>query len=198
MKTGYSGDRWVVDAKGYSIASGYKWLKLQYADVDWSSWVWNRLNIPRHRFICWMIMWKKIRVRAHLAKIGVITDDKCPLCENSAETVEHLFFNCQYTRKCCIELQSRIGQNISFSSLEDCYQKLLDIKGRFQRQVFQSCYAGLLYCIWCQRNKAVWDKSIMKTEKLIQNLCRDIYHRITQVMPAKTSRKKIEWFNALY
>ncbi|XP_021751016.1 uncharacterized protein LOC110716679 [Chenopodium quinoa] len=112
------------------------------------------MNIPRHSFTSWMIVWRRIRVRARLARLGIIDASDCPLCGLFDETVEHLFFECQYTKECCRIIDKLTGYNCDPSTLESCNDKLKTITGRFRRQVIQSCYAGLLYSIWQQRNKA--------------------------------------------
>ncbi|XP_021734864.1 uncharacterized protein LOC110701538 [Chenopodium quinoa] len=198
LKTGYVGNSWSGNPNGYTIASGYNWLEIQYSNVKWGDWVWNKLNIPRHKFVCWLIMWRRIRVRVHLYKIGVINNPSCPLCDDGEETVDHLFFECDYSRKCSYFLQKKLMIIMDPMNIEDCNNKIRSIKGRFQRQVLFSCYAGLLYVIWIQINKVVWNKCVMQPEKVIQKLWSDLFHRISYVMPVKTSKRNQMWFKDLF
>lgn len=109
LKGGYRGDTWTANAAGYTIYSGSHWLHLPHPEVPWSNWVWNRLNIPKHRFISWMILWRRLRVRTKLKQFGIIQDDACPLCGVDPETMDHLYFQCSYVRKCCTALQIGTG-----------------------------------------------------------------------------------------
>ncbi|XP_021753266.1 uncharacterized protein LOC110718657 [Chenopodium quinoa] len=144
-----------------------------------------------------MILLKKIRVKALLFRIGVSADASCPLCQNADEWVEHLYFECEYARMCKNLLAHRLKVRLDPSSLEECNDALNLITGRFKRQVFQSLYAGLLYVIWKERNRAVWDKCIRCPEKVIEELLTDIRQRIEFVLPAKISRSNVEWFRKM-
>lgn len=170
-----------------SVAKGYKWLHHRtYAsanDVPWCSWVWNRFNLPKHKFICWLIMWKRVKVRNKLKQFGVIEDDFCPLCSGASETVEHLFFYCPYSTRCCAVLQQKLNMRISTTSLEECNDSLISVSGRFKRSVLQSCYAGLAYSIWTQRNQAVREYQVLRPEKMVARMLGEIYHRIFFVLP---------------
>lgn len=44
----------------FRTAEAYKWLNQESSKVPWRYWVWNKLNIPKHSFICWMMMWGKL------------------------------------------------------------------------------------------------------------------------------------------
>ena len=78
FKTGYRGDIWIVNPKGNIVASGYKWLKEQHPEVTWHQWVWNKFSIPRHKLICWIILWRRIRAIAKLVRFGLLEDVICP------------------------------------------------------------------------------------------------------------------------
>lgn len=117
-----------------------------------------------------------MRTKGKLAQLGNTDDDFYPLCYMHSETINHLFFDCIYSNLCCEVLEDKLGFKDHPANLEDCNTKLNRIQGRFGKQVVQSCYAGLLYCKWEQRNKAVWEHRIRRPEKAIQQLIQDLYH----------------------
>ena len=59
--------------------------------------------------------------------------------------------------------------------------------------MLQSCYAGLLYTVWTQRNRAVWEHQVGVPEKVMQELLKNVYHRITYIMPSKTTVADKVW-----
>lgn len=198
MKHGYSGDKWIANPKThtYTIASGYKWLHQAASKVPWR--VWNRLNLPKHNFICWLIMWKRLRVKCKLKQYGISTDDLCcPLCAAAPETVNHLFFECTYAVQCCSRVQQLVGFQIETSSLEACNESLGKISGRFKKRVAQSFYAGLLYTIWRQRKIALWELQVHTPEKAMNHMFQEVYHRIMYVMPKKVNPSHRAWFASL-
>ena len=80
----------MANDQGYTIFSGYDWLKVHHEKVPWDEWVWNTFNIPKHKVMCWLILWEKIRVKSSLVRIGIGVDDSCPLCNNASETIDSL------------------------------------------------------------------------------------------------------------
>lgn len=179
----------MANPKGYIVATGYKWLSSNFPEVPWCQWIWNRLNVPNHRFIGWMILNRKIRVRAKLARIGITNNPLCPICEKNEETVDHLFFECEYSQACCNQLGSVLQIQNAPKNIEECNQRLSKIRGRFRRQVIQSAYIGLLYVIWQQRNRIVWQKSIIRPDVAIQQMLWDVHYRIYMINPKKTSQE---------
>ena len=55
--------------------------------------MWNRYDIPKHSVIAWMAALGKLRTKAHLFRIGVVTERMCLLCGLQEESIEHCFFN---------------------------------------------------------------------------------------------------------
>lgn len=86
-------------------------------------------------------------MKANLAKLAVIPDADCPLCGKCEETVDHIYFECDYSTDCCEVLSKELKIQINTGSLEDCNLSLQRIRGRFRRQVLYSYYAGLLYSL---------------------------------------------------
>ncbi|KAL2897532.1 hypothetical protein RDABS01_039315 [Bienertia sinuspersici] len=104
FRAGYSGNKWLFDKKGYSAATGYAWLRKNQEKVEWSNWVWNRLNIPKHRLLSWIIMWGRLQTRDRLRKMGLQVQENCPLCGQHVESADHVLIQCSYAQKCWLEL----------------------------------------------------------------------------------------------
>lgn len=164
MKDGYQRDIWKLNPRGYTVANGYKWPSPDYPKVNWSNWIWNRLNIPKHRYICWLAIWKRLNFRQKLKNIGVIDDSSCPLCGDQEETPEHVFFKCAYSSHCRILLLQSINVQGQFDTMESCNEWLQKIPSRFKRRVLQSYMAGFVYYIWQERNRAIWQKAIFRPD----------------------------------
>lgn len=84
----------------FFIQGCYKKMVGDIQKVHWGQSIWNRLVVLKQRTISWMIMLEKLRTTDRLRKIGVKDADECVLCGVSVETHKHLFFECEFTRKC--------------------------------------------------------------------------------------------------
>lgn len=98
---GYDNNKWKLNSNGvYSTASGYQFLLQVTSKVNWIFWVWNRLNAPKHAFICWMVMWDRLKTKHKLYRFGILNDNLCAISGIKEETSAHLFFECPYAKAC--------------------------------------------------------------------------------------------------
>ncbi|KAL2934382.1 LINE-1 reverse transcriptase-like protein [Bienertia sinuspersici] len=197
LKHGYRKNVWLANPKGYTIASGYSWLRGDQEKVDWSGWVWNRLNIPKHRFICWLAMWNRLKTRSRLVLMGVTPSDLCPCCEQNAETLQHLLFECPFGSRMWDMLKEKTGVNATTDSLQNCNVWLQSVKNRFRRAVLQSMATAVVYHIWRIRNDVIWNQAIRRPDVVFQSLYREIYWRILSVLPKKISLVDRRWLKTI-
>ncbi|KAL2927768.1 LINE-1 reverse transcriptase-like protein [Bienertia sinuspersici] len=197
LKHGYRKNVWLANPKGYTIASGYSWLRGDQEKVDWSGWVWNRLNIPKHRFICWLAMWNRLKTRSRLVLMGVTLSDLCPCCEQNAETLQHLLFECPFGSRMWDMLKEKTGVNATTDSLQNCNVWLQSVNNRFRRAVLQSMAAAVVYHIWRVRNDVIWNQAIRRPDVVFQSLYREIYWRILSVLPKKISLVDRRWLKTI-
>lgn len=195
FRDGYCGDRWKFDRRGYTASTGYKWLRSEQSEVDWASWVWNRLNIPKHSFLSWLIMWKRMNTRDRLRKMGLHLPAGCPLCETQDESVEHLFVHCDYVKTCRDLLAQSLQVHPNCSSLQEFSRWLhKPMQGSFRCHVVQSVFTAMLYHVWMQRNSAIWNGYISAHIAVVRKIKHDVYLRVSSVLPRKVSQRDKDWF----
>ncbi|XP_074292218.1 uncharacterized protein LOC141619085 [Silene latifolia] len=99
MKLAYVHDQWSPDSDGYSVKQGYDWLRHRQNKQDWYTVVWNKSNVAKHVVITWLAINNGLNVREKLFRISYTQESNCCNCECAAETTEHLFFKCDYSKK---------------------------------------------------------------------------------------------------
>ncbi|XP_074266860.1 uncharacterized protein LOC141590150 [Silene latifolia] len=189
MKNGYSDGQWTADAKGYSIRSGYEWLRIQQPKQDWVPLVWNKWNIPKHTIIAWIIMNNGLNVKEKLCKIGYCTDDRCLICGSDSETQEHLFFNCRYSQQIMHQMENWCG----FPLQANRSMGMLPTKGcltqKVQFLVMTACY----YQVWTQRNSARMKQVLIKLEKVSEHIIEEVKSRIRRKLKEPVSNTDKIW-----
>ncbi|XP_056695219.1 uncharacterized protein [Spinacia oleracea] len=161
--------------------------------IQWNKVVWNRLNVPKHRFICWLAMQNRLQTTTKLAKIGVSTSADCLICKQADEIHEHLFFSCQYSQLCLQGLATWFGIHLTSTSLQNGISSIK--RGRYSKFRTQVCYAGvaaLVYLIWKSRNQSFWENFVPTVHSVMGSLKQIVKDRITTVISQKVNRRDSE------
>lgn len=118
----------------------YEWLRRLEANEqvdeekeDSFSRIWNNL-VPRKIIVhAWRVLWERLLTKTKLQSRGVAianNDINCILCEEKAETVRHIFFECQYSYQIWMECSKWMGIPMAFpskplSNLDGMFSNLL-------------------------------------------------------------------------
>lgn len=131
------------------------WITHDTAKAQWRFLVWNKLNIPKHAFIAWLIMWGRLKTKDRLHRFDLCTDTICEICGVANENIRHLFFGCHYGNSCLTAILPWLQIRVQDSNLHSLWKKFL--RGRegnsFQRKVAGACIVTLAYHIWKVRTK---------------------------------------------
>ena len=137
-----------------------------------------RYNIPKTRFILWMLMHERLVTKKRLAKFTPIQNGNCELCEEEEETSQHLFFECKVTKLCLLEIQKWLGWRLK----EVSYTKMVRWIQRARLHVdkkrsLAAVLSALVYWIWRCRNRRYWCKDSVNTEEIVNNVKNHIHCR---------------------
>ncbi|XP_010549577.1 PREDICTED: uncharacterized protein LOC104820715 [Tarenaya hassleriana] len=81
----------------FSTSKAWKLHQILPPPVTWHKSVWFPRSIPKHSFIVWLAAKNRLPTKDRLLSWGLDVADTCVLCDSSVESVDHLFFCCQYT-----------------------------------------------------------------------------------------------------
>uniref|UniRef100_A0A803PI47 Reverse transcriptase zinc-binding domain-containing protein n=1 Tax=Cannabis sativa TaxID=3483 RepID=A0A803PI47_CANSA len=182
----------------YQIEEGYKVLCPTQNKVYWSRQVWGRLNTPKHCFIMWLAIQKRLRTKDRLKAMGLATREHCEMCESHSENTDHLFFTCRFTAACLQGIKTWLSWNIAAGYLLALTRWIGRSKlSNFKKNVLAAAISCLVYTIWRARNLFVWENSKSDVEKVITRVKQVVTYRINAVWPRKVSVEDTEWFQSL-
>ncbi|XP_019265436.1 PREDICTED: uncharacterized protein LOC109242998 [Nicotiana attenuata] len=102
---------YVIQGK-YTISKAYHSFMPQYPKVTWKTLYMTRGMIPRHQFILWMAMHRRLATVDRLIRWGIPVPAECVLCmTDEEETHDHLFFECSYSKFIWKQLLSLFGND---------------------------------------------------------------------------------------
>ncbi|XP_010669880.1 uncharacterized protein LOC104887000 [Beta vulgaris subsp. vulgaris] len=147
----------MANMQKFSIQECYRKLIGESEKVNWRNFVWNRLTLPEHRFICWLVMKERLNIALRLRRMGIIADPLCRLCGLLDETHIHLFFNCPFSLAMSQSISNWMQFDMFGVSIESSIRKIITSRrSRFQKQVLLAVLGATIYFIWLARND-VWN-----------------------------------------
>lgn len=79
----------------------YQLLRGDYSKVEWWKVVCNTVACPKWSFILYLTLHGRLLTKEGLIAWGMVDNTKCVLCDDGNENIDHLFFNCPYSRQVC-------------------------------------------------------------------------------------------------
>ncbi|XP_062100323.1 uncharacterized protein LOC133806214 [Humulus lupulus] len=132
-------------------------LKQAVKGVGFADTVWNKLIVPKHRFIYWQIFNNQLLTRDHLSRFLHLSSALCPVCESGLESHSHLFMDCIYSRKVFEEIGSWLGYFHWPESYEELNLWCLEANQDLKNQIVNAVLSASCYFIWSNRNSCIFD-----------------------------------------
>ena len=161
--------RWKLMKAGvFTVKSVYKALQMSAIQPFPWQMVWRSCVQPKISFFTWEVAWGRILTLDKLQGRGIYLVNRCFLCQEAEELVDHLLLHCSKTRVLWELLFSLFGVNwIISGSVRDM---LLGWKGTFvgkrRKKVWQTAPSCLFWIVWKARNRIVFKEDVLSIQKL--------------------------------
>ncbi|XP_062096245.1 uncharacterized protein LOC133802030 [Humulus lupulus] len=181
----------------YSIAKVHKQLK-KNTEIRWKySPIWDRLGIPKHKFVTWLALKRRLQTRDRLTRFGVTNDPLCVICGQFEESHIHLFFECHFSNQC-------IHQILYWLSIGSNRYELIGMLNWVRRSRHSCCRIRFYYCalianvyqIWRAQNDACWNLKVPMACNVALKIKTDIYNKIS-FKAGKISKDDLDWVGKL-
>ncbi|XP_062093551.1 uncharacterized protein LOC133799564 [Humulus lupulus] len=186
-------------AMKFSIKTGHDLLFASPLKVHWAKFVWERFYIPKHRFILWLVMLQRLCTRVFIRNYNSTLDPSCLFCGEHNEDIDHLFFQCKYSKQCLLQVKKWLGWKVKEEDYENLLQWIFKTRrwSKFRKSILTALVASLIYHIWRVRNDILWSQKVWSTAHTVQEIQRDISLRIYTIIPNKTNHLDRDWFHAI-
>jgi hypothetical protein len=179
----------------YSTKDAYTWLldPMHINNITGWQWIWQ-LRLPTNiQFFIWQLVHDSIPTRATLHHRHVCSNNICPRCLTSAETVEHCLFLCDDSKS----VWNRCGLHDILYTLPNSTDRLAWCKTMGKQ------YGNITFIIiwynWCARNDFVFnqyresvDTSIAKIHSLVL-ACAAAFNKPNSLDQSNTSQRRVSW-----
>ncbi|KAL2927139.1 hypothetical protein RDABS01_028736 [Bienertia sinuspersici] len=191
---------WPRNENDYKVGKAYKHIKNQDVKEKWASIIWNRYSLPKHNFIWWLAIKRRLLVKQRLYKYGVCHDPWCLHCQNQEESHDHLLFCCPYAQ----EVWDRITGWLHINRRWDNMHQLAVWYRRFCRttkmrsKIIIAVCAATVYSLWKVRNEIMWEKRHQKAESIVEEIKYFVMVRCNAlVVKNKLAKNDVRWLSNL-
>ena len=149
------------EAKGKSFS-----VKVMYKGYDLSPTcdfphrlIWNSITPPKMGIFSWEAARGKILTLDNLKRRGVAFANRCFMCEEEEETVDHLLIHCKSAKMLWDLFLTMVG--ISWVFPHSVLHTLLAWQGgavgKKRRKLWTAAPSCIFWALWCARNKSVFE-----------------------------------------
>jgi hypothetical protein len=147
-------------------ANAYEYLRPKGTPVPWVHVVWESWCLPRHSFILWLTLLKRLRTKDRLRFIDI--DVSCVFCQDHEESHAHLFFACNWTSTLWMKVKSWLRLNRGMTTINSAVRGL-HLKGKAAvTRMKRVSLSIVVYLIWEERNRRVFENSCSPVEPLFR------------------------------
>nr|CCA65981.1 hypothetical protein [Beta vulgaris subsp. vulgaris] len=147
----------VSNHMNFSIKKTYKLLQEDYENVVWKRLICNNKATPKSQFILWLAMLNRLATAERVSRWNRDVSPLCKMCGNEIETIQHLFFNCIYSK----EIWGKVLLYLNLQPQADAQaKKELAIKKarstKDRNKLYVMMFTESVYAIWLLRNAKVF------------------------------------------
>ncbi|XP_074278145.1 uncharacterized protein LOC141601743 [Silene latifolia] len=168
FKNGYVNGNWLAEKGGYTIRSGYDWIRYKEHKVGWAKLLWKSWAIPKHKFLSWLILRNAINVKAKLYKHGVCQDEICYLCNTGQETIEHVFQSCEYASLVMVGVCDSL--HIPIPTVNGIIWIGRRQWSSLKKRICLAAVMAVYYAVWQPLNQARMDGILLTPSVLVQQI----------------------------
>ncbi|KAJ0575511.1 putative reverse transcriptase zinc-binding domain-containing protein [Helianthus annuus] len=159
----------------YGTSMVWEEIQISQSVVPWANIVWFSQAIPRHSFVLWLLIKKKLKTQDVMRKwcsSGNMNFNLmcCSLCTSGPDSHEHLFFECSYA--CCIwhGVRDLVDMGNIDSTWDAIYTHLLqhaDSK-KVIHIVGRLVVGAAVYFVWQERNQRLFSSKKRSQSQLVE------------------------------
>ncbi|GKB71152.1 RNA-directed DNA polymerase, eukaryota, reverse transcriptase zinc-binding domain protein [Tanacetum coccineum] len=146
--------------KRFSTSIVWKGVIGENRKVSWHKTVWYPNCIPKHTFILWLAVKKRICTQDRMAKWYPSKVFECSLCKKEHDSHDHLFFNYEYAQK----VWKKVGTFARMKFKVDTWENLVEELSSNQNSrnvwtlIRNMCLAAAVYYIWQEKMRLFQNK----------------------------------------
>ncbi|XP_021999247.1 uncharacterized protein LOC110896117 [Helianthus annuus] len=160
-------------------------VRTREQEVDWAAIIWFSQCIPRHAFLMWLIVRRKLLTQDKILQWNHTRCNNmnmmcCLLCHGNVDSHAHLFFECKLSMQVWEMVRSKAGMENVDSTWGDIFE-WLGLHSRSKsatHMVSRLLVAALAYTIWQERNNRLFRNQTRPPDVLCQAVLESVRYKL--------------------
>ncbi|XP_022024390.1 uncharacterized protein LOC110924702 [Helianthus annuus] len=178
---------WRQGNQKHVFSSSRVWDSVRYhaVEVEWCRLVWFGQCIPRHAFLLWLIMRRKLLTQDKILSWDLSRRKNmnmmcCLLCYANHDSHTHLFFECKYSSQVWMLVRQKAGMGSVHANWDDIVNWLLDRSKSNLASVYVAklSVAATAYFIWQERNARLFRNQVRPPESLSETIIQQVRYKL--------------------
>nr|XP_043629998.1 uncharacterized protein LOC122601297 [Erigeron canadensis] len=172
----------------YSTANVWELMRYKRHPVLWVELVWFSSCIPRHSFLLWMVMNKKLQTQDRLKpwEVGgaVNLNLVCySLCKTGRDSHDHLFFECAFATQVWNLVRDMANMHDIPAKLKDISDHLIPLaRSKSANSIIgKLIFAATTYFVWQERNNQMFINDTRSPAQLKNTILDTVRYKIVTV-----------------
>ena len=166
-----------VNNKGFSVKSMYKGFDVSPALDFPHRLVWNPAAPPKTGVFAWEAAWGNVLTLDQLKRRGMTFANRCFMCEEEEETIDHLMFHCKFAKMLWDLVLSIVG--ISWVFPHSVLHNLLAWQGaavgKKRKKIWLATPLCLFWNLWNARNRLVFENKVPSAQRIKDNFVTNLW-----------------------
>ena len=163
--------------KGFSVKSMYKSLDVSPALDFPHRLVWNPVAPPKIGVFAWEAAWGRVLTLDQLKRRGMTFTNRCFMCEEEEETIDHLLIHCKIAKMLWDLLLSIVGISWVFSNtvLHTLIAWQGAVVGKKRKKIWLAAPLCLFWNLWRARNRLVFENEAPSVQRIKANFVTNLW-----------------------
>ncbi|KAM0016476.1 putative reverse transcriptase zinc-binding domain-containing protein [Helianthus debilis subsp. tardiflorus] len=159
----------------FSTSVSWDNLRRQQNEVLWANVVWFPQAVPKHAFLMWLIVQKKLKTQDIMSRWNSLGNANlnllcCSLCVSGPDSHNNLFFECDYSAQVWNNAKVLAGMESIGNEWTDIFEYLVGIENykSTNHVISKLVVSASVYFIWEERNRRLFTARKRSKTQLVE------------------------------
>lgn len=164
----------------FSVKETWEVIKEKRPSCYWYKAVWFKYATPKFSFMLWTALHDILPTCERMSRWSGNVDTACVLCQNTVESISHLFFECPYYAQIWEVLMKGVLENHYTSNWRRVIRIALDhTQGKLKLFIVRYVLQTAIHTIWRERNRRRHGESPSPATLLIKMIDKNMRNKFS-------------------